>query len=99
MLKKLMVFVAALSIASVFAAVDVNQASEAELDGIKGIGPATTRTIIAEREKAEFRSWDDFIKRIKGMGGKNAIKFSLDGLTVGGAAYPGAAGKASGATE
>ena len=87
MIKKFLVFVCALSFAAAFAATEVNQASEAELDGFKGIGPSTTRLIIAEREKSEFRSWEDFIKRVKGMGSKNAIKYSAQGLTVDGAAY------------
>lgn len=91
MFKKLLAFIAAMSIFAAFAAVDVNKASEAELDGIKGIGPATTRVIVAERKKAEFKNWEDLIARVKGFGPKTAAKFSAEGLTVGGAAYQGAA--------
>ena len=97
MLKKLPVFLAFLCIASVCAAVDVNQASEAELDAIKGVGPATTRMIMAEREKAAFTSWNDFIKRVKGMGPKNAINYSAQGLTVGGNVYTGVKNAGTGA--
>ena len=89
MFKKFLAFLVALSVFTAFAAVDVNKATEAELDGIKGIGPATTRVIVAERKKAEFKSWEDFITRVKGVGGKTAAKFSADGLTVGGAPYQG----------
>jgi competence protein ComEA len=89
MFKKLLAFLAALSVFAAFAAVDVNKATEAEIDGIKGIGPATTRVIVAERQKAEFKSWEDFIARVKGVGPKSAAKFSADGLTVGGASYQG----------
>ncbi len=46
MFKKLLAFFAAMSIFAAFAAVDVNKASEAELDGLKGIGPVTTRLIV-----------------------------------------------------
>lgn len=91
MFKKLLAFIAAMSIFAAFAAVDVNKASEAELDGIKGIGPATTRVIVAERKKAEFKNWEDLIARVKGFGPKTAAKFSAEGLTVGGATYQGAA--------
>ena len=91
MFKKLLAFLAAMSIFAAFAAVDVNKASEAELDGLKGIGPVTTRLIVAERKKAEFKSWEDFITRVKGVGEKSAAKFSAEGLTVGGAPYQGAA--------
>ena len=90
MFKKLLAFFAAMSLMAAFAAVDVNKASEAELDGVKGIGPVTTRLIISERKKSEFKSWDDFISRVKGVGDKSAAKFSANGLTVAGAAYTGA---------
>lgn len=89
MFKKLLAFLAALSVFAAFAAVDVNKGSEAELDGIKGIGPATSRVIIAERQKGEFKSWEDFMTRVKGIQAKKAAKFSAEGLTVGGASYQG----------
>ena len=89
MFKKLLAFFAAMSLFAAFAAVDVNKASEAELDGIKGVGPVTTRLIVAERKKSEFKSWEDFIGRVKGVGAKSAAKFSAEGLTVGGASYSG----------
>ena len=87
MFKKLLAFFAALSVFAAFAAVDVNKASEAELDGIKGIGPVTTRLIVAERKKSEFKNWEDFISRVKGVGDKSAAKFSAEGMTVSGAPY------------
>jgi competence protein ComEA len=94
MFKKLLAFFAAMSLVAAFAAVDVNKASEAELDGIKGIGPATTKLIVTERKKGEFKNWEDFVTRVKGVGDKNAAKFSAEGLTVGGATYSGAPAKA-----
>ena len=84
--KSITFFIAFLTSAAC-SAVDVNRASEAELDGIRGIGPPTSRLIIAEREKSEFRDWDDFMARIKGAGPKNAARFSADGLTVAGQPY------------
>lgn len=87
MFKKILAFFAAMSLVAAFAAVDVNKGSEAELDGIKGIGPATSKQIIAERKKAEFKNWDDLISRVKGLGDKAAAKLSEGGLTVGGASY------------
>lgn len=91
MLKKILAFAAAMYVAVSFAAVDVNKASEAELDGIKHIGPATSRQIIAERKKGEFKSWEDFMARVKGVKEKRAAEFSAAGLTVGGVAYTAAA--------
>ncbi len=91
MFKKLLALLATLSMFAAFAAVDVNKATEAELDSVKGIGPATTRVIVAERQKGEFKSWEDFMSRVKGVREKTATKFSTGGLTVGGASYQGGA--------
>lgn len=74
MFKKILVFVAMLYAAVCFAAVDVNKASAAELDGIKGIGPAISARIIDERKKGNFKDWDDFISRVKGVGEVSAGK-------------------------
>lgn len=69
------------------AAVDVNKASEAELDGIRGIGPGTSKLILTERKKSEFKDWSDLIARVKGIGDARATKLSDAGLTVGGKPY------------
>ena len=94
MFKKLLAFFAAMTVAVAFAAVDVNKATPAELDGIKGIGPGISGKIVDERKKGNFKSWEDFIGRVKGIGEGNAAKFSAEGLTVGGAGYKGAAAPA-----
>ena len=87
MLKKIIAFLACMHLALAFAGVDVNQASEADLDGIKGLGPATTRLILAERQKADFKSWADLISRVKGLGQNSAVKLSEAGLSVNGVSY------------
>ena len=91
MLKKILALVAMLYAAACFAAVDVNKASAAELDSIKGIGPAISTKILDERKKGNFKDWNDFIERVKGVGKGNAAKFSTEGLTVNDTAYKGAA--------
>ena len=91
MLKKVLAFFAAMTVAFAFAAVDVNKATPVELDGIKGIGPSISTKIVDERKKGNFKSWEDFIERVKGVGQGNAAKFSAEGLTIGGAGYKGAA--------
>lgn len=78
------------AITTAFAA-DVNQATEAELDGVRGIGPATTRLILAERQKDKFKSWADLMGRVKGINIKSAAKLSSNGLTVNDVTYPDAA--------
>jgi competence protein ComEA len=72
-----------------FAAVDVNQASEAELDGLKGIGPALSGKILEARQQGPFTSWQDLMRRVKGIQPKSAARLSEAGLSVNGAGYPG----------
>jgi len=89
MLKKILALVAMLSAAVAFAAVDVNKATAAELDGIKGIGPGISTKIMDERKKGSFKDWTDFVDRVKGVGEGNAAKFSAEGMTVNGASFKG----------
>ena len=92
MRKKIIAFLASLPLSLALAGVEINQASEADLDGIKGLGPATTRLILAERQKADFKSWADLISRVKGLGQNSAVKLSEAGLSVNGVSYTPKAG-------
>jgi competence protein ComEA len=87
MLKKILAVLVMLYAALAMAAVDVNKGTEAELDAVKGIGPVTSKLILSERKKGNFKSWEDFIERVKGVGDARASKLSAEGLTVNGAAY------------
>jgi len=94
MLKKILALLVMFYAAIAMAAVDVNKVKDAELDGIKGIGPATSKAIMAERKKnGEFKSWEDLITRVKGMGEKRAAQLSEAGLTVNGQSYKATAAK------
>lgn len=88
MLKKLFAFFAFLYAAAAMAAVDVNKASAAELDSIKGIGPVMSQRILDERQKSPFKDWNDFISRVNGVGQATAAKFSESGLRIQGQALP-----------
>lgn len=93
MFKKIMLALSVLlmTINFAFAMVDVNQADQAALDGVKGIGPAMSKKILDERKKGgNFKDWADFEKRVSGVGEKKAVKLSEAGLTVGGQAKPNA---------
>ena len=90
MFKKFLAFFAAMYMAVSFAAVDVNKATVAELDSIKGIGPSISSKIVDERKKGTFKDWNDFVQRVKGIGPGNAAKFSAAGMTVDGADFKGA---------
>jgi competence protein ComEA len=61
---------------------DLNQATEMELDGLKGSGPALTKTILAERNASAFRNWADVLQRVKGIGPKKAASLSEQGVRV-----------------
>ncbi|HET6573508.1 MAG TPA: helix-hairpin-helix domain-containing protein [Fimbriiglobus sp.] len=52
---------------------DVNAASEADLQRLPGVGPATARKIIAARAERPFESPDDLL-RVKGIGPKTVEK-------------------------
>ena len=95
MIKRILAALLAFIAMSVFAAVDANTASQAELDGVKGIGPAIAGHIVEARKGGAFKDWPDFIERVKGVGEHNAVKFSEAGLTVNGAAFKGAPAKAA----
>jgi len=75
-----------------FAQVEVNKADQSALDGVKGIGPAISKAIIAERTKnGDFKDWADLQKRVRGIGDKNSSKLSQAGLVVNGQPKAGAA--------
>lgn len=77
----------ALAAGSAAWAADANQASAAELEAVKGIGPALSGKILAARQQGQFKSWSDLVERVSGMGPGNAARLSQNGLTVAGAAY------------
>lgn len=66
---------------AVFAAVNINTASQAELESLQGIGPAKAKAIIEYREKVgAFTSIDDLTK-VNGIG-PGIIKQLRDAVTV-----------------
>jgi competence protein ComEA len=89
MFKQFIIALGAFVAATAFAAVDVNKASLADLESIKGIGPTTSAQILGERQKAPFKGWNDLTTRVKGVGDTSVAKFSQNGLTVNGTAFSG----------
>ena len=86
-MKKILAIAAMLFAVASWAAVDVNKATSAELDGVKGVGPALSKRIVDARKSAPFKDWADFMGRVKGVKEKSATKLSAAGLTVNGQAY------------
>lgn len=67
-----------------FAAVDLNSASQAELETVKGIGPAKAKAIIEYRKKnGNFKSADD-LDKVPGFGKKTVDNVKKE-ITVGNA--------------
>ena len=66
---------------------DLNKASEMELDGLNGVGPAMTRQVMNERLKSPFKDWADVTARIKGIGPQKANSLSAQGVRVQGLAF------------
>lgn len=88
MRKALLSLLLALATLTAWAGVDVNRATEAELDGIKGLGPSSTARILEARSQGNFKSWADLMARVKGIKPATAAKLSQAGLTVNGIPYP-----------
>lgn len=72
-----------------FAAVDANQATRADLETVKGIGPGLSGKILESRKTGQFKDWSDLVERVGGIGPGNASRLSQAGLTVGGATFDG----------
>ena len=86
--------VAAVALAALLAATagatEVNSASQAELERVRGIGPALSQRLLDERARAPFSDWVDLQKRAGGVKAAAAQRLSAAGLTVNGSAYAGA---------
>lgn len=71
--------------------VEANVATQAQLERLRGIGVETSERILAERAKAPFRDWPDFMRRVKGLRTAQAARLSAEGLTVAGRRFEPAA--------
>ena len=76
------VFVAVSGLAAA-SLINVNTATQTELESIKGIGPSKAKTIIAERlDGGHFQDANDLQKRVRGIGMKSVEKMVDNGLTI-----------------
>ena len=63
--------------------INVNTATQSELESIKGIGPAKAKTIINERlDGGHFQDANDLQKRVRGIGMRSVEKMVDNGLTI-----------------
>jgi competence protein ComEA len=100
MIKKwLLVLLAWLSLAVHAYAVELNTATQAELEALKGIGPVKSKAIVDERTKnGPFKDADDFATRVKGIGDKTVVSLESQGLTINGSSTAPKGGAAAAAT-
>ena len=79
-----MVLWAVLGFSDAFAApINVNTATQSELEGIQGIGPSKAKMIITEKAKGGyFEDTKDFQKRVRGVGKKSVEKMMGNGLAI-----------------
>ena len=82
MVNVLLMVVAGLMALPAFAAVDINTATQSELEAIKGLGPTKAQSIIAYREaNGNFKNVED-LDKVKGFGKASIEKIKGD-LSVG----------------
>ena len=68
-------------------ALDINLATEAELDSLRGLGPSLTAKVLAARQNQPFQSWADLMQRVSGIREAMAQRLSDQGVTVQGRSY------------
>jgi competence protein ComEA len=83
MKKLLLIIVTLLALAgTAFAAVNINTATQAELESLQGIGPAKAKAIVDHRKKnGPFKSADD-LQNVNGIGPTTMKRLRKD-ITVG----------------
>jgi len=88
MKKLLILFAMCFAFAGVsLAAVDLNSATQAQLESVKGIGPVKAKAIVEYRAKnGSFKTVDD-LDKVPGFGKKTVDKVRAE-VSVGGGAAP-----------
>ncbi|WP_309625489.1 helix-hairpin-helix domain-containing protein [Methylibium sp.] len=92
---RLLVVPLLLAEASIAAALEINTASQAELESLKGVGTVLSAKLIKARSVQAFTDWSDLMKRVPGVRAATAARLSAGGLTVAGAPYADAAAAAA----
>lgn len=82
-LRGIAVLVPGLLLAGASVALDANTATQAELEAIRGIGPALASRIVEARRARPFADLDDLRARVRGVGDANLRTLREAGLDVG----------------
>lgn len=73
-----------LFVAHAAVALEVNEATRAQLEQLNGVGVAMAERILVERDKRPFADWDDLARRVNGMRGARIERLQAQGVTVNG---------------
>jgi len=68
---------------------ELNTASRAQLESLRGLGPALVERLLQARGQALFSDWADLRQRVPGLGPTLLRRLSAQGLRVAGQALPG----------
>jgi competence protein ComEA len=71
------------------AEVELNAASQAALERVKGIGVAMSERLLTARAERPFTDWADLMRRVPGIGERTARRLSQQGVVVAGRPYAG----------
>ena len=55
---------------------NVNSATQAELEQLRGVGPQLSTRILTAREARPFSDWDDLRRRVTGLGPAQSARLS-----------------------
>lgn len=62
--------------------IDLNTATRARLESLKGVGPALSAALVAARAQRPFQDWDDVVDRVPGIGPASARRLAAAGARV-----------------
>jgi competence protein ComEA len=71
-------------------ALDLNTATQAELERLKGVGVVLSERLLQARAQAPFTGWADVRRRVPGFNAAVARRLAAQGLVVSGVSLDGA---------
>jgi hypothetical protein len=76
------------SAAPAMAAIDLNQATRAEIESVRAVGVELTERLLQARSAGPFVDWQDLRQRVKGVSRKALEGFAEAGFQIKGQAPP-----------
>jgi competence protein ComEA len=66
------------------AALEINEATRAQIEQLDGAGVSMADRMLEERTRMPFAGWEDLRKRVKGLGPRRIAQWQSQGVTVNG---------------